>query len=293
MDIEPIHRCAVGIDVHLKNMEVCVITVDEAGEQHLYQRSFGGFHRDRREMAKWISEFEPDIVVMESTGIYWKSPYAALERVGIREHIISAKMIRRHIESMEDDLAELEAHLSRGLQPYEAALSLLLTIPGIDRLGAMKLVVEIGTDMIAFGKPERLAKWAGVCPGNNESAGKTKSSTTTKANRYVRSLLCQLAWAASRTTSQFKSRYRSLATRRGTKRAIMAIAHKLLKTVFIILDRKTPYRDSTVDYEKLATKRNAPRWIRQLKKYGLLQAQSRNTTESADSATPPPAGAVA
>jgi transposase len=94
--------------------------------------------------------------------------------------------------------------------------------------------------------------------------------TNRPGNRYVRALLCQIAWAAVRTTDQFKGRFQSLLSRRGTKKAIVAIGHKILKPVFVRLSRNVPYQDSTVDYEALAVKRNAPRWIRQLKKFGYL-----------------------
>jgi transposase len=109
-----------------------------------------------------------------------------------------------------------------------------------------------------------------VCPGNHESAGKRKRGQTAPGNRYVRTVLCEIAWAATRTTSQFKSHFQGLVIRRGTKRAIIASAHKVLKTVFVLLSRQVPYHDSTVDYETLRVKRNAPRWIRQLKKFGYL-----------------------
>jgi len=156
------------------------------------------------------------------------------------------------------------------LQPQEGALQRLMTLPGIDRLAAVKWVVEIGVDRAAFGAAGRLCKGAGVCPGNDESAGKRRRGDTVPGNRYVRALLCQIAWAAVRTTSQFKGRFQSLVSRQGTKKAIIAIGHKVLKTVFVLLSRQVPYQDSMVDYEALAVKRNAPRWIRQLRKFGYL-----------------------
>jgi transposase len=171
---------------------------------------------------------------------------------------------------LEAQLTDLEHYLVDALHPHEAALQLLMTIPGIDQLAAAKLLVEIGVDMAAFGNAGRLCKWAGVCPGNDESAGKRRRGDTAPGNRYVRALLCQIAWAAVRTTSQFKSRFQSLVGRRGTKRAIVAIGHKVLKTVFVLLSRQVPYQDSTVDYEALAVQRHAPRWIRQLRKFGYL-----------------------
>jgi transposase len=401
MDIQPMFRCAVGIDIHLALLCVCIIIAEPGLEPVVHRREFGGFQRDRRAMADWIASFKPDIVVMESTGIYWKSPYAALEKVGIRAQVVNARQvkkvpgrktdtsdaewlamlaragllrgsfipperlhtlrqvsrhhqkitamrameknrlvkvlsdagirisavvsdphgvaasaiidclldggtpeqaltlagrlqapreallaalqgelsadhrfvantIRHHLRALEAQLADLERYLVDALQPHEAALQLLMTIPGIDQLAAAKLLVEIGVDMAAFGNAGRLCKWAGVCPGNDESAGKRRRGDTAPGNRYVRALLCQIAWAAVRTTSQFKSRFQNLVSRRGTKRAIVAIGHKVLKTVFVLLSRQVPYHDSTVDYEALAVKRNAPRWIKQLRKFGYL-----------------------
>jgi transposase len=186
------------------------------------------------------------------------------------DHILVAKTIRNPIVYLDAQLADLERYLLDALQPHEAALQLLMTIPGIERLAAAQLVVEIGVDMAAFGTAGRLCKGAGVCPGNDESAGKRRRGDTAPGNRYVRALLCQIAGAAVRTTSQFKGRFQRLVSRRGTKKAIIAIGHKVLKTVFVLLSRQVPYQDSTVDYEALAVKRNAPRWIRQLRKFGYL-----------------------
>jgi transposase len=190
------------------------------------------------------------------------------------DHLFVAKTIRNPIAYLDTQLADLEQYLFDALQPHEAALQLLMTIPGIDRLAAAQLVVEIGVDMAAFGTAGRLCKWAGVCPGNDESAGKRRRGDTVPGNRYVRALWCPIAWAAVRTTSQFKSRFQSLVSRRETKKAIVAIGHKVLKTVFVLLSRQVPYKDSTVDYEALVVKRNAPRWLRQLKKFGYLSPKA-------------------
>ena len=127
------------------------------------------------------------------------------------------------------------------------------------------LLIEIGTDMDAFGSADRLASWVGICPSNNESAGKRKSGQLRKGNLYVRRLLCEFAHAASRTTSVFKSKFQSLVVRRGYKRAIIAIGHKIIfRTIFFILKRREHYRDSTTDYEALSVQRNAPRSIKAL-----------------------------
>ena len=88
--------------------------------------------------------------------------------------------------------------------PHIEEIALLQTIPGVDQIGAAILLVEIGSDMDAFGSPDRLVSWVGICPGSNESAGKRKSGHVRKGNLYVRRLLCEFAHAASRTTSMFK-----------------------------------------------------------------------------------------
>jgi transposase len=195
---------------------------------------------------------------------------ASLQGELSEDHLFIARMIRHHIDALETQLADLEQRLLEGLKPQEAALQLLLTIPGIDRVSAARLLVEIGDDMAVFGRPDRLAKWAGMCPGNHESAGKRKHGNTAPGNRYVRTVLCEIAWAATRTTSQFRSRFQGVVIRRGTKKAIVAIGHKVLKIVFVLLSRQVPYQDATVDYAALTVKRNAPRWISALKQFGYL-----------------------
>jgi transposase len=95
MDIQPIFRCAVGIDIHLALICVCIIIAEPGLEPVVHRREFGGFQRDRRAMADWIASFKPDIVVMERTGIYWKSPYAALEKVGIRAQVVNARQVKK------------------------------------------------------------------------------------------------------------------------------------------------------------------------------------------------------
>ena len=180
--------------------------------------------------------------------------------------------LMRHIEEIEARIARFDTRLLEGLSNQQPALVLLQTLPGVDLIGAAMLLVEIGTAMKAFGSADRLASWVGICPGNNESAGKRKSGRIRKGNPYVRRLLCEFAHAASRTQSVFKSKFQALVVRRGHKRAIIALAHKLLRTIFFMLDRHEHYRDSATDYEALSVQRNAPRWIKSLKKFGFIPA---------------------
>ena len=132
--------------------------------------------------------------------------------------------------------------------------------------------MEITDEMKAFGSASRLACWAGVCPANNESAGKRKSGKKRKGNPYVRRILCEAAQAAARTRCALADQFQVLKARKGYKRAIFALAHKLLRIVYVMIDRGDYYRDANIDYEALSVQRNAPRWMRMLRKYGYLPA---------------------
>ena len=123
------------------------------------------------------------------------------------------------------------------------AVELLVTIPGVGRTTAELLIAEVGTDMARFGSAAQLASWAKVCPGNNESAGKRYSGRTGQGNAWLRSGLVQAAHSAVMVKdSYFAKVYRRLACRRGAKKAIMAVAHRLLVAVYHMLHKHEPYR---------------------------------------------------
>lgn len=185
-------------------------------------------------------------------------------------HRFILRRIQNHIKWMEKQIEEIDCLIVTAMEPYKEEWEFLQTIPGIDRMGAAMLLSEIGVDMTRFGNKDRLCSWVGVCPGNNESAGKKRSGRTRKGNVYVRQLLCEAANSAIRTESQFKGLYKGLAIRRGHKRAIVAVAHKILEVIFVLIKKKEPYRDPKIDYEALMVQRNAPRWINKLKKFGCL-----------------------
>ena len=402
MELVALYKRVIGLDIHQAQITACALIEEPDGSARIEQRQFGAFKRDRRDLATWVAALRPDEVVMESTGIYWKSPYAALEAVGIRAKVVNARHVKnvpgrktdvgdahwlatlaragllrgsfvppaklrelrliarqrqklvgqlaseknrlhkvltdsgvrlgvvvsdlhgqsaramvkaiiagqpshevvklaswrlkasreeifralqgeltashrfvldelmRHTEEIEERITRFDTRLLGELESERNALALLQTIPGVDLIGAAMLLVEIGTDMDVFGNADRLASWVGICPGNNESAGKRKSGHLRQGNRYVRRLLCEFAHAASRTKSVFKSKFQALLVRRGYKRAIIAIGHKILRTIFFMLKRREHYRDSATDYEALSVQRNAPRWIKALTKFGFI-----------------------
>jgi transposase len=404
MELKPLFKRVVGLDVHQAQITACAIIEGDDGQVTLERQQFGAFKKDRRALAEWCAAFAPDEIVMESTGIYWKSPYAALEAVGIRAKVVNARHVKQvpgrktdvgdaewlatlaragllrgsfvppaklrelrlvarqrqklvgqlaseknrlhkvltdagirlgvvvsdvhgqsaramikallkglpphevlqfasrrlkasreeifdalqgdlterhvfvldelmaHVEEIEARIARFDAYLLKNLAAEAYTLALLQTLPGIDRIGAAMLLVEIGDDMTVFGQADRLASWVGMCPGNNESAGKRKSGRARKGNPYVRRLLCEFAQAASKTRCALQARFQAWVVRRGRKRSIIALGHKMLRTIFFMLSRGEHYRDAATNYEALVVQRNAPRWIKALTQFGFLPA---------------------
>ena len=193
---------------------------------------------------------------------------AAMDGELSARHRLVLDMAYDHLRYLEGKLAALDRCLLAAMQPYAWAWRLLQTIPGIDAVSAAMILIEIGDDPHRFGSPARLASWSALCPGNNELAGKRKSGKTRHGNPIVRYLLCEAANAARRTKTVFRAKYESLVIRRGHKKTIIALAHKLVRTIYFVLVRRKPFRDSTVDYEAASVAKNAPRRIRALKKYG-------------------------
>ena len=158
------------------------------------------------------------------------------------------------------------------MTPWEEQLRLLTTIPGIDRIAASTILIEIGPDIEVFASKQHFAAWAGLCPGNNESGGKRRNARTRMGSKTLRADLVECAHGAARTKGcQFEAHHRALAARRGYKRAIVAGAHKMLRIIYVVLKNGRPYYDHTADYEALMVKRNAPRWIRMLRRYGYVE----------------------
>ena len=191
-------------------------------------------------------------------------------------HQFVLQHIQNHIRSLEAELAELDRYLVDAMAPYAEHWHFLQTLPGIDQTSAAMVLVEIGTDLSAFGDASHFASWAALCPGNHESAGKRKTGKTRKGNHAVRYLLCEIANAARRTSSTFRSKYQSLVGRIGHKKAIIALAHQMIRTIYILFTRRQAYRDPGIDYQAMVVDRNAPRWIQALKKYGFWPKTEAN-----------------
>jgi transposase len=151
-----------------------------------------------------------------------------------------------HIESK---MTKVEAEIERHLRPFEHDVARLCTIPGVDRITAWGLLAEIGLNMEQFPSAAHLASWAGMCPGNFESAGKRLGGKTRKGSRFLRRHLCQAAWAVStKRDSYLSALFRRLAARRGNKRASMAVGHAILVIAYQRLKRQESYRDLGPNY---------------------------------------------
>jgi transposase len=148
------------------------------------------------------------------------------------------RIVQGHFADIDKRIAELDETIGNLVSDYEGVISLLCTIPGIDRRLAITILSEIGTDMSQFGSSKRLCHWAGLTPGNNESAGKKKSVRISRAGVYLKPALVEAAHAAvksSQSNSYFRTKYERIMKRRGKKRAIIAIARMMLTCVFAML----------------------------------------------------------
>jgi transposase len=165
-----------------------------------------------------------------------------------------------------------EEEVKESCDPFvDEGVELLQSIPGIGKRTAQVIIAEIGVKMEQFPTAEHLSSWAGISPGNNESAGKRKSRKTTKGSKYLRQALVQAGWAASHTKQGYLSaHYDKLARRMSKKKALVAVAHSLLVIVYFVLKRRTSYCDLGGDYfDKQNVEQKSKRLIRQLEALGL------------------------
>jgi len=147
-----------------------------------------------------------------------------------------------HIEFLEKSIASLERRIDEHLQPYKEEYELLQTIPGVSKTTSAALIAEIGVDMNQFPSAEHLSSWAGVAPGNNESAGKKKSTKSVKGNTHAKVALCEAAWAIARSrNTELSTKFWKIASRRGKKKACIAIARKILIISYHMLKNKQAY----------------------------------------------------
>ena len=198
---------------------------------------------------------------------------AALKGKLTEHHKFMLSTIKGSIQEKETLIEKLDTRIEEHLKSNELILDweLLQTIPGVGKDAAAGILAEVGNNMDKFPNEQHLASWAGMSPGNNESAGKKKSSRITHGDKFLKILLVQCAWAATRTKNTYlRSKYDSLVVRRGKKRALIAVGHKILIASYFILRDKVAYKElgsEILQNRNLGKKIN--RHLKQLKELGV------------------------
>ena len=167
---------------------------------------------------------------------------------GAHQRFLIAQQLA-HIDFLEETIEQLSAEIAERMRPFEEAVKRLETIPGVGRRTAEAILAEIGPEVSRFPTAGQLASWAGMCPGNNQSGGKRRGGKTTKGDPWLRAALVEAAHAAGRTKNTYLSaQYRRLASRRGKKRAAVAVDHTILVIAYHLLQRSCGYEELGGDY---------------------------------------------
>ncbi len=188
-----------------------------------------------------------------------------------------------HLDYLESVIAHLNQTIAEKSKPYDHEVSLMCTTPGVDTVTAQHILAEIGGDIRLFPSSGHLASWVGICPGNNESAGKRRSGQTSRGNPWLKTLLVQCAHAASRSKGTYlKAYYHRLAARRGKKRAALAVAHKQLTIMYHELSQDMPYKELGENFfDRLNQKRLEKNLVRRLEGLGFRVDLQPETTAPA------------
>jgi transposase len=181
------------------------------------------------------------------------------------------KAILDHIDDMTKRIKDLDDIIDNQMKGYEDAIKMLDELPGIGKRSAEVIVAEIGIDMNRFPSAGHISSWSGLCPGNNESAGKRKSGKTNKGNKNFKSTLIQCAKAAQKNKeSFFYAQYQRLVVRRGANRATVAVAHSMLIAIYHMLKDNIPFKDLGSDYyTKFNTESKAKYYMKKLQELGM------------------------
>ncbi len=194
----------------------------------------------------------------------------ALEGHVTAHHRFMLETLWDHLKYLEGLLGKLDGRIEDMMRPFASARALLMTIPGVKEQASAVMVAEMGVDMSQFPSSQQFASWAGLCSGNNQSAGKRKSGRTRKGDGWLRCGLCQAAWAASHTKNTYlSSQFRRIAARRGKKRAIVAAAHTIGIIAYEMLKTGKPYKELGANYlDTLQPERLKRSMLRRLRSMG-------------------------
>jgi transposase len=199
---------------------------------------------------------------------------ASLQGKLTEHHRFMLEGLLAQVAFLDAQIGRLDRRLEEQMRPFEEQLRRLDTIDGIDRVGAQSVLAELGADMTQFPDADHLASWAGMSPGNDESAGKRRSGKTAKGNKWLRRTLTQAAWAATkRKRGYLAAQYRRLAARRGKNRAIVAVGHTILVAAYYILQDAVEYHDLGSDhFDQLRRERTVAHLVSRLQRLGYSVA---------------------
>ena len=195
---------------------------------------------------------DPEVLAELAQGALRKKLPALREaltgRFGSHHGLLVGEILAK-LDYLEEAIERLSAEVERLMAPFETQVELLDTIPGVNRRTAEGLIAEIGVDMSRFGSPGRLASWAGMCPGQHESAGKSRSGKTRKGSKWLSAHLREAAKAAAQSKDTYLSaQYKRLRGRRGGPKATVAVQHSILIAAYHMLERGVPYQDLGADW---------------------------------------------
>ena len=241
-----------------------------------------------RRMLRAMAAGEDDVSVLAALGHerLRATPAALQESLQGKlsaHHRFMLTTLLEQVAFLEQQIARLDAHLEEQMRPFEGQLTRLDSIDGIDRRGAQNLLAELGPEMAQFPDAGHLSSWAGMSPGNNESAGKHRSGKTAKGNKWLRRTLTQAAWAATRRKNGYlAAQYRRLAARRGKKRAIVAVGHTILVAAYHVLKDAVEYQDLGAEhFDQRRRDRTVAQLVSRLQRLGYHVALETVKSEAA------------
>lgn len=230
-----------------------------------------------RNLIEYVLENDEDITKEKANELVTTKVHAKLEDiVKAMNGIITPfqktmmKEVIKHIDELTERIKEMDALIDEYMKEYEKNKKKLKKIPGLGKRSSEIILAEIGQDMKRFPTAGHISSWAGVCPGNNESAGKKRSGKTRKGNKILKSTLVECAQSAVRRKDTFfYAQYQRISMRRGKKRAILAVAHSILISIYYMIKEDKEYEDLGADfYNKFNKEKKANAYMKKLKELG-------------------------
>ena len=230
-----------------------------------------------RNLIECVLESDEDITIEKANELVTTRIHAKLEDVvRAMEGIITPfqktmmKEVIKHIDELTERIKEMDNLIDEYMKDYEKSKKKLEKMPGLGKRSAEIILAEIGQDMTRFPTSGHICSWAGVCPGNNESAGKRRSGKTRKGNKILKSTLVECAQSAVRRKDTFfYAQYQRIAMRRGKKRATLAVAHSILIAIYYMIKEDKEYQDLGADfYNKFNKEKKANAYMKKLKELG-------------------------